>query len=157
MLKLLRLQLVHIARQHAIDTATRVVVPLIHYHEADAGPNGRDAPTYHAVAPVETVETASKGKDEQLASTMELPGGAHGGEVDTTPKRIRHGSVQVLFSLANMQTRIRHTFLTGVALTLSIIIVGVLLSFLFVGYMLTPIQAMARRRATLLAAICHNA
>jgi signal transduction histidine kinase/ActR/RegA family two-component response regulator len=133
-----------LALQHASAGIARITAPAIHYHGRDEQQIAQTADIYHTAAPVETIDSSLKSQEEQLASAMVLLGGESRDALATTPKRIQRGSVQVILSLEKMQTRIRQTFLTGIGLTLGTILVGVFLSFLFVGYAVTPIQAMAR-------------
>ena len=48
-----------------------------------------------------------------------------------------------MLALNEMEQNINHMFATGVALTLAIILVGVLISFAFVRFAVAPVQAMA--------------
>lgn len=127
-----------LALQHAAALAPHVTVPSLHYHVI--GGQG----IYHAAAPVETAEATPSKSEEQLATAMVLLGKEGGPESSAAPKTIRRGSVQLVLSLENMQANIRKTLLTGIGLTLGIILVGVLISFVFVGLTLTPVRAMAR-------------
>ena len=50
-----------------------------------------------------------------------------------------------------MQASVRKTFITGVSLTLGTIFIGVLVSFGFCNYILTPVQAVASAAARIAA------
>jgi signal transduction histidine kinase/DNA-binding response OmpR family regulator len=78
--------------------------------------------------------------------------GQEGTAAEQSPvKTTRHGSVQILLSLETVRANIRTTFITGIGLTLGIILIGVLVSFVFCNYTLTPIQAMANAAARIAA------
>ena len=118
------------ATTHAIAVVSNVTIPTIHYHVV--GHKG----VYHAAAPVETTGTLQNKSDEKLGAEMLLLG------IDQ--KTIGRGSVQIILSLEKTQATIRKTLLTGIGLTLGTILIGVFISFAFIGYILKPVRAMAR-------------
>ncbi len=122
-----------LAQEHVEMLAPHVTDLSIHYHVV--GEQG----LYHAAAPVETTE-ATPGK---LATAMVLLGTGTNPESSDAPKTVRRGSVQIILSPESTQANVRQTFVTGIGLTLGIILVALLLSFAFCNYMLTPVQAMA--------------
>jgi signal transduction histidine kinase/DNA-binding response OmpR family regulator/HAMP domain-containing protein len=132
---------VELARRHAMTLAPAVVAPSVHYHVID------ERGIYHTAAPILTTETAPSKSDQQLATAMLLMGQGASAEPHQAPETIRRGSVQILLSPTKVHANIRNTFTTGIILTLGIILVGLLVSFLFCGYTLTPVQAMARAAA----------
>jgi signal transduction histidine kinase/DNA-binding response OmpR family regulator len=132
---------VPLALQHAHSLATGITAPSIHYHMV--GERG----LYHAAAPVETLETTPNKREQQLNTALLLLGKEEPAAEPLPSKPTRHGSVQILLSLANVRANIRTAFVTGIGLTLGIILIGVLASFVFCNYTLTPIQAMANAAA----------
>lgn len=123
---------------HATALAPYVTAPSVHYHMV--GKWG----IYHTAVPVETSETPLSKQEEKLATALLLFGPQSAPEVAVEPKTIHRGSVQVIFSPTQVNAQIRQTLTTGIALTLGIVCVGLLIAFGFCGYALTPIQAMAR-------------
>src|SRR5215470_7159722 len=130
-----------LALQHAVALAPTVLTTSLHYHSL--GIQG----IYHVATPVETTEATASDNEGRLDTAMWLL------SKDTTPagdgpaKTGRRGSVQLLLSLENMQASVRKTLVTGVGLTLGTILIGVLVSFGFCNYVLTPVQAMAQAAA----------
>ncbi|MBI4611448.1 MAG: GAF domain-containing protein [Candidatus Rokubacteria bacterium] len=125
------------AREHASALAGQVTASSIHYHVVGT------QEVYHTAAPVETAVTTPSRTEEQLGAAMLLLGKEPEPE-PTAARGARRGSVQIIMSLGTMQATIRRTLVTGVGLTLAIILLGVLISFVFVGYILSPLRAMAR-------------
>jgi signal transduction histidine kinase/DNA-binding response OmpR family regulator/HAMP domain-containing protein len=131
-----------LALQHAVMLAPAVTAPSLHYHTL--GVQG----IYHVAAPVETTDATASQNEGRLATAMWLLSK----EGSTAPaegpaKTGRRGSVQLLLSLEDMRANVRKTFVTGIALTLGTILIGVLVSFGFCNYVLTPVQAMASAAA----------
>jgi signal transduction histidine kinase/DNA-binding response OmpR family regulator/HAMP domain-containing protein len=127
-----------LAQEHVETLAPHVTDLSIHYHVI--GEQG----LYHAAAPVETTEATPGKRDRQLATAMVLLGTGTHPESSDAPKTVRRGSVQIILSPESTQANVRQTFITGIGLTLGIILVALLLSFAFWNYTLTPVQAMAR-------------
>lgn len=127
-----------LATEHATALAPHVTVPSIHYHMIG------DWGIYHAAAPVETTEAAPNKREHRLATALLLLGKAESAAPEDAPKTIRRGSVQIILSPAKVHANIRQTLTTGVGLTLGIILIGLLIAFVFCGYTLTPVQAMAQ-------------
>lgn len=126
-----------LALQHAAALAPTITGASLHYHTL-----GVQA-IYHAVAPVETTEVPLSRRAQRLDTAMWLLRQESGD--GTEPARpVRRGSVQVLMSLEATQANIRQTFAAGIGLTLGTILIGVLVSFGFCNYVLTPVQDMAR-------------
>jgi signal transduction histidine kinase/DNA-binding response OmpR family regulator/methyl-accepting chemotaxis protein len=134
-----------LAVQHIEALAPYVTAPSIHYHFIG------DQGIYHVAAPVETTEAAPGKREKQLATAMMLLGTGAGPESSETPKAVQRGSVQLILSPENMHANVRQTFVTGTGLTLAIILIGLLISFAFCNYILTPVQAMARAAARIAA------
>ena len=126
------------AREHAAALAPRVRAPSLHYHVLN------DYGIYHVAVPVETTAAAPNKREQQLSTAMALIGAEGEAEGAADAKGVRHGSVQTLLSLDAMQANVRQTFVTGIALTLGIIFIGVAISFAFCAYTLSPVQAIAR-------------
>ena len=99
---------------------------------------------YRAVAPVERTEAPASQREAGLDVAISLLGVPDHSEPRTTPETVRLGSVQLLLSPATMQAEVRKTFATGIAWTLIVILLGVLVAVLFYNSTLKPIQAMAR-------------
>ena len=134
-----------LAKQHAEALAPYVTGPSIHYHVI--GEQG----LYHAAAPVETTEAMPGKRDKELATAMVLLGTGSSAESSEAPKTVRRGSVQIILSPEKTQANVRQTFVTGIGLTLGIILVALLISFAFCNYTLTPVQAMANAAARIAA------
>jgi signal transduction histidine kinase len=90
------------------------------------------------VAPVLAAEVPSSDQQQELANALALLGDAPAQAAGSS----RYGSAQVFLSLDKMERNIETLFINGAGLTLGIILVGMLVSFLFVRYTLTPIQDM---------------
>ena len=134
-----------LALQHAVALATAVTTTSLHYHSL--GSQG----IYHVAAPVETTEATSSNNEGRLATAMWLLSKNTATAGDGPAKTGKRGSVQLLLSLENMQASVRKTLVTGVGLTLGTILIGVLVSFGFCNYVLTPVQAMAHAAARIAA------
>ncbi len=114
------------------------------------GPNRRSVSTeqqifpisgiYHAVAPVVAEASSESAQEAELATALSMLGET--AEEETGPDQ--YGSVQVMLSLEEMEHGIQQALVAGVGLTLATMLIGILGSFVFVGYALTPVQAMAR-------------
>jgi signal transduction histidine kinase/DNA-binding response OmpR family regulator/HAMP domain-containing protein len=133
-----------LALQHAVALAPAVTTTSLHYHSI--GTQG----IYHVATPVETTEATASHNEGRLDTAMWLLGK----DTDTTggpAKTGKRGSVQLLLSLENMQASVRKTFITGIGLTLGTILIGVLVSFGFCNYVLTPVQAVASAAARIAA------
>ena len=139
-----------LALQHAVALAPAVTATSLHYHTI--GTQG----TYHVAVPVETTEAPAGHNDGRLAAAMWLLSKDTATTAEEPTKTGRHGSVQILLSLENMQASVRKTFITGVSLTLGIIFIGVLVSFGFCNYILTPVQAVASAAAPSRQGIYHS-
>ncbi|HEY7489924.1 MAG TPA: histidine kinase dimerization/phospho-acceptor domain-containing protein, partial [Candidatus Tectomicrobia bacterium] len=129
---------VALALQHARALAPHITAPSLHTHVIG------DRGIYHTATPVETTEAVSSQREQQLARALVLLGKEGNPEASAAAPPVRHGSVQLILSLETMQANIRTTFVTGIGLTGGIILIGVLVSFVFCGHTLTPIQAMAQ-------------
>lgn len=129
---------VALSMQHAAALAPKITAPSIHYHLI--GNQG----IYHTAAPVETAEAPSSKSAQQLADAILLLGQEESPETSTIPKTTLRGSVQIILSPEHLQANIRQTLGAGIGLTLGIVVVGILISFAFVGYILAPVRAMAR-------------
>jgi signal transduction histidine kinase/DNA-binding response OmpR family regulator len=103
----------------------------------------KNAGVYIALAPVLPAESPVSQRQRELAEALALLGEVSG--EDNQDAYL--GRVQVIMSLEGMENQISQFFATGIALTLGIVLVGVLVSFLFVGYTLSPVQAMVRAAA----------
>lgn len=135
------------ALEHAMAMITQITAPSLHYHTF--GPQE----IYHVAVPVATVATASTATDPLLPTVAQsnatllppTPRLASGGQA--APGIVRHGSVQLIMSIAPMRAILRRTLVTGLSLTLGTIVIGVLASFVFFGYALRPVEAMAQAAA----------
>src|SRR5499427_4906980 len=130
-----------LALQHAAALAPAVTTTSLHYHSL--GIQG----IYHVAVPVVTTEATAGDTGGRLDAAMWLLHKDTATAGDEPAKTGRRGSVQLLLSLENMQASVRKTFVTGVGLTLGTILIGVLVSFGFCNYVLTPVQAMAHAAA----------
>jgi len=130
-----------LALQHAVALAPAVTTTSLHYHALGT------QSTYHVAVPVETTEGTASQNEGRLATAMWLLSKNTATAADGPAKTGKRGSVQLLLSLDSMQASIRKTLVTGVGLTLGTILIGVLVSFGFCNYVLTPVQAMAHAAA----------
>jgi signal transduction histidine kinase len=137
--------LMALAVQHTSALAPQITAPSIHYHLL------HERGVYHAAAPVETTEATANTREQRLETAIMLLGNAGAPEAAPASKVARYGSVQVLLSLASMQANIRSSLVTGIGLTCGIIVISVLVSFIFCGYALRPVQAMAAAAAQIAA------
>jgi signal transduction histidine kinase/DNA-binding response OmpR family regulator len=129
---------VTLALKHASALTPLITEPSIHYHVID------DWGIYHAAAPVEMVETTPSKSAQQLATAMKLFGKEEGTETRSPANPTRRGSVQIILSPEHVHANIRQTLAAGVGLTLGIVCIGILVSFVCVGYILAPVRGMAR-------------
>src|SRR5262245_36286051 len=134
-----------LALQHAVALAPAVTITSLHYHSI--GTQG----IYHVATPVETTEATASHNEGRLDTAMWLLGKDTDTPTSGPAKTGKRGSVQLLLSLENMQASVRRTFITGIGLTLGTILIGVLVSFGFCNYVLTPVQAMAGAAARIAA------
>lgn len=95
---------------------------------------------YHAAAPVMAESSSESAQEAELAAALFLLGEA----VEEESGQAQYGTVQVLLSLEELERGIEQALVAGIGLTLATMLVGILASFAFVGYALTPVQAMAR-------------
>src|SRR5262245_34319001 len=128
-----------LALQHVVALAPAVTTTSLHYHTLGT------QSIYHVAVPVETTESTASQNEGRLATAMWLL--SKSTAADGPAKTGQRGSVQLLLSLENMQASVRKTLVTGVGLTLGTILIGVLVSFGFCNYVLTPVQAMAQAAA----------
>ena len=130
-------EVAELALQHAVGLAPTVTTTSLHYHTL--GPHG----IYHVATPVETTEAPASQNEGRLETAMWLLSKDTSATAERAAKTGRRGSVQILLSLENMRSSVRKTFITGVGITLGTILIGVLVSFGFCNYVLTPVQAVA--------------
>lgn len=129
---------VELAMQHALALLPAITSPSVHYHIIG------DQGIYHTAAPVETTETPTSKSEKQLATAFLLLGKESGAASPTSSQPFRLGSVQIIMSLEKMHENVQKALMAGIGLTLGIVGIGVLISFFFCGYALTPIQAMVQ-------------
>src|SRR5262249_36744880 len=134
-----------LALQHAMGLAPTVTAMSLHYHTL--GTHG----IYHVATPVATTEAPASQSEGRLETAMWLLSKDTSTTAEGSTKTGRRGSVQILLSLENMQSSVRKTFITGIAITLGTILIGVLVSFGFCTYVLTPVQAVASAAARIAA------
>ena len=136
------------ARELATGAAAHVDTPAVYYYAVDQQTIYPGSGIYHAVAPVRPATSAAASQQErELAEALALMGGA---PVDEEEMQWR-GSVQLILTLDKMEQNIERLSITGIELTLGIILVGVVISFVFVRYALTPVQAMVGATAQIAA------
>jgi len=134
-----------LALQHTVALAPAVTTTSLHYHTLGT------QSIYHVAMPVETAEATASHTEGRLATAMWLLRKDTDSAPEGPAKTGKRGSVQLLLSLENMQASVRKTFVTGVGLTLGTILIGVLVSFGFCNYVLTPVQAVAHAAARIAA------
>ena len=135
------------ARQLATVAAAHVDTPAVHYYAVDQQTIYPGSGIYHAVAPVQPTTVAASQQERELAEALALMGGA---PIDEEEMQWR-GSVQLILALDKMEQNIERLSIAGIKLTLGIILVGVFISFVFVRYALTPVQAMVGATAQIAA------
>ena len=122
------------------QTGGRIDSSKVHYHAAERQSVLAEGGLYHAVAPVHRSVAGQRQRDLQEALSLLGETGSGGGLQ-------WRGSVQILLSLRAMEARVERIFATGVALTVGVILIAVLVSFLFVGRTLAPVEGMVRAAA----------
>lgn len=124
--------------RHITDTATHRSQPFITHHtHSKIG-------MYRTFVPVYTVRRA----DDRLSSELLLLSGDTALDTDNpVPSIIQQGSVQVLMSSEKAIAEIREILLGGIVLSLLIVGIAVTVAYFGVGYMIRPVQAMARAAA----------
>ena len=133
------------AREMARQASAHLDANAVHYYSAKQQQVLSDAGLYHAVAPVHRSVAGARQRELQEALRLLGETGGADGELQW------RGSVQILLSLRAMEDRVEATFATGIGLTLGVILIGVLASYLFVGRTLAPVQNMARAAARIAA------
>jgi HAMP domain-containing protein len=128
------------ALEHALTLAVGVTESSIHYHPPGTQNIHPSSGIYHAIVPVLPPESVSSNQEQELADALAMFGGS---EQSTLAGEV-HGSVQLILSLDRTEREITSGFVAGVGLTLAIILVGVLISYVFVRYTLTPVRDIAR-------------
>ena len=127
------------AQRLAMRTASEAE-PSVQFYSQNHQDIFPSAGIYHAVAPVMAESSSESAQEAELAAALSLLGEA--AEEESGPAQ--YGTVQVLLSLEELERGIEQALVAGVGLTLATMLVGILASFAFVGYALTPVQAMAR-------------
>ncbi|HET6628288.1 MAG TPA: response regulator [Woeseiaceae bacterium] len=122
---------------HAESLAATNGPPSIHYEVIDG------VGTYHTYMPVELTPTFRSQTDEDISSALRLLGDARESAPAAGAGSNRYGNVQLLVSSKKLFGDIEHTFMTGIALTLGILLVALLISYLFCSHVLGPVKAMA--------------
>jgi signal transduction histidine kinase/DNA-binding response OmpR family regulator len=126
---------VELAVLHAESLAASNSPESIHYHEIDG------VGTYHTYMPVEPTPAFRSQTDEDISNALLLLGDSpqSGGLSDTN----RYGNVQLLVSSRKLFSEIQNTFVTGIGLTLLIVLVAIAVSWIFCTRVLGPVKAMA--------------
>ncbi|HEX5765933.1 MAG TPA: response regulator, partial [Woeseiaceae bacterium] len=124
-----------IAILHAEAMAKTNDSAAIHFHEIDG------TGTYHTYMPVESTPAFRSQTDEEISRALSLFGdtpaaaGSDSGD--------RYGNVQLLVSSKKMFDEIQNSFITGIGLTLLIVLLALAVSYLFCSRVLGPVKAMA--------------
>lgn len=126
---------VGLAVLHAESLAASNSPESIHYHEIDG------VGTYHTYMPVEAIPAYRSQTDEDISNALLLLGDSPqpAGASDTN----RYGNVQLLVSSRKLFSEIQNTFVTGIGLTLLIVLVAIAASWIFCTRVLGPVKAMA--------------
>ena len=126
---------VELAVLHAESLAASNAPESIHYHEIDG------IGTYHTYMPVEPTPAFRSQMDEDISNALLLLGDSpqSAGASDTN----RYGNVQLLVSSRKLFSEIQNTFVTGIGLTLLIVLVAIAVSWVFCARVLGPVKAMA--------------
>jgi signal transduction histidine kinase/DNA-binding response OmpR family regulator len=127
-----------LALAHASTIAPTIIEPAWHYHTIGT------QEVYHVVAPVGQPDNHASANADRLATAMLLLNRDGAASTKNASPASQRGSVQLMLSLEEMQVKIRHTLLAGIALTLGTVLIGVLVSLGFCNYVLTPVQAVAK-------------
>lgn len=125
---------VELAILHAESLAATNSPASIHYHEIDG------VGTYHTYMPVEFTPAFRSQTDEDISSALLLFGNAR---ETRSAGGSRYGNVQLLVSSKKLFGEIEHTFITGIGLTLIIVLIALAISYLFCSRVLGPVKAMA--------------
>lgn len=108
----------------------------VHFHEIDG------VGTYHTYMPVEFTPAFRSQTDEDISSALLLLGDARA-STSSGDATSRYGNVQLLVSSKKLFGEIEHTFMTGIGLTLIIVLLALAISYLFCSRVLGPVKAMA--------------
>lgn len=127
---------VELAILHAESLAATNGPSSVHYHEIDG------VGTYHTYMPVEFTPTFRSQTDDDISSALRLLGDAQE-SAPVAAGSSRYGNVQLLVSSKQLFGDIERTFMTGIGLTLAIVLVALLISYLFCSRVLGPVKAMA--------------
>ena len=128
---------ISLAHQHVAELDRGVVNEASLHHHVIGGEG-----IYHTVTPVITSRPTST-REKRLSTALLLLSTESNTEPSGDPDIVRHGSVQLLVSSEKVLAEIRNTFISGAGLTLIIVVIAVAISFVGVGYVLSPIRAMA--------------
>ena len=128
------------AGARALAAATTVVSEeAIHYFDV-ADQNVHPASgIYHVVAPVLPSQEAESAQESELAAALGMLGESPAEPEASGPL----GTVQIILSLERLEQDIANALRTGVGITLMVILVGIVIAFVFVRYVLAPVQEMA--------------
>ncbi|HLU05712.1 MAG TPA: response regulator [Woeseiaceae bacterium] len=124
-----------IAILHAEAMAKTNDAAAIHFHEIDG------TGTYHTYMPVESTPAFRSQTDEEISRALSLFGEAPAPAVSDSGDR--YGNVQLLVSSKKMFDEIQNSFITGIGLTLLIVLLALAVSYLFCSRVLGPVKAMA--------------
>ena len=108
----------------------------IHYHLIDG------VGSYHTYMPVESTPELVSETDEEISNALALLGNT-GQAVPGESSPQRYGNVQLLVSSKKMSDEIRSTLVTGIGLTLVIVLGALAVSYIFVSRTMRPIRAIA--------------
>ena len=108
----------------------------IHYHLIDG------VGSYHTYMPVESTPELVSETDEEISNALALLGNT-GQAVPGESSPQRYGNVQLLVSSKKMSDEIRSTLVTGIGLTLIIVLGALAVSYIFVSRTMRPIRAIA--------------
>ncbi len=108
----------------------------IHYHLIDG------VGSYHTYMPVESTPELVSETDEEISNALALLGNTgQAAPGESSPQR--YGNVQLLVSSKKMSDEIRSTLVTGIGLTLIIVLGALAVSYIFVSRTMRPIRAIA--------------
>jgi signal transduction histidine kinase/DNA-binding response OmpR family regulator len=127
---------IEIAVLHAESLAKSNGIAATHFHEIDG------VGIYHTYMPVESTTALPSQTDADISSALLLFGDSHTEQAGAEASG-RYGNVQLLVSSKKLLGEIKNTFITGIGITILIVVIALAISYVFSSRVLGPIKAMA--------------
>ncbi len=127
---------IEIAILHAESLAKSNGIAATHFHEIDG------VGIYHTYMPVESTTASPSQTDADISNALLLFGDSHTEQAGAEASG-RYGNVQLLVSSKKLLGEIKNTFITGIGITILIVMIALAISYVFSSRVLGPIKAMA--------------